>query len=203
MWKGDGYKVIMAEKPRLKEKYEKEVVPRLLEELGANNEMAVPKITKIVVNQGIGEIAKNKEVLAQAKADLAAITGQAPSIRPARVSVASFSIRRGMPVGLKVTLRGRRMYDFLDRLFSIVLPRLRDFRGVSLKSFDKEGNYSLGIEEYIVFPEVDIAKSGARGLEITIVTDTDDKEIAKRLLELLGMPFEKEEREGRRAGEQE
>lgn len=176
---------------RLKQKYEKEVVSRLAKEFDIDNKMAVPNLTKIIVNQGIGEISKDKKILVQAKADLAAICGQVPSVRAAKVSVASFSIRSGMPVGLKVTLRGERMYDFLDRLFSIVLPRLRDFRGVPLKSFDKHGNYTLGIEENTVFPEVDLAKSTARGLEVTIVTNTSDIKKAKRLLELLGMPFEK------------
>lgn len=178
-------------KSRLREKYEEEIVPQLAKELGTKNSLAIPKITKIVVNMGIGAASKNKELLNQARGDLAAITGQMPSVRQAKVSVASFSLRRGMPVGLKVTLRGNRMYDFLDKVISIVLPRLRDFRGVSLKSFDKSGNYSLGIREHIVFPEIDLSKSSAKGLEITIVTNTRNKEISKRLLELIGMPFEK------------
>lgn len=179
---------------RLKEKYEKEVVAQLLKELGVKNRMAAPRVVKVIVNMGTGDALKNKELLAQAKLDLAKITGQAPSVRPAKAAVASFSIRRGMPVGLKVTLRGEKMYDFLDKLFSIVLPRLRDFRGVSLKSFDKEGNYTIGISEHSVFPEVDIGKLRARGLEVTIVTSADDVEKSRRLLELLGMPFEKNEK---------
>lgn len=176
---------------RLKEKYEKEVQDKLASEFSIKNKMALPKITKVVVNTGIGDVIKNKEALKQAKEDLAKITGQAPSVREAKHAVASFSLRAGMPVGLKVTLRGRRMYDFLDRLFSVVLPRLRDFRGLSLKSFDQGGNYTLGIEEHTVFPEIDLTKSGTRGLEVTIVTNTKDKKKAKRLLELMGMPFEK------------
>lgn len=176
---------------RLQKKYKEQIVPELAKEFGVNNEMAVPKITKVIINQGIGEISRNKELLTKAKDDLAAICGQSPSVRAAKVSVASFSIRRGMPVGFKVTLRGKRMYEFLDRLFSAILPRLRDFRGVSLKSFDEHGNYSLGIEDHSVFPEIDIAKSGPKSLEITIVTNTDDNKKAKRLLELLGMPFQK------------
>jgi large subunit ribosomal protein L5 len=176
---------------RLKTKYEKEILPQLAREFGIKNRMAVPKVTKIVVNQGTGDISKNKELLAQAKENMAKITGQAPSVRQASVSVASFSIRRGMPVGLKVTLRGARSYDFLDRLISIVLPRLRDFRGLSRKSFDKSGNYTLGIDELTVFPEIDIAKAGPSGLEVTIVTSTGDTKKAEKLLELLGMPFEK------------
>ena len=177
---------------RLKEKYEKEVQDKLTSEFSIKNKMSLPKITKVVVNTGIGDVIKNKEALKQAKEDLAKITGQAPSVRKAKHAVASFSLRVGMPVGLKVTLRGRRMYDFLDRLFSVVLPRLRDFRGLSLKSFDQGGNYTLGIEEHTVFPEIDLTKSGNRGLEVTIVTNTKDKKKAKRLLELMGMPFEKE-----------
>ena len=176
---------------RLQEKYNKEIVSQLTSEFDIENKLAAPRVTKVVVNSGVGEASKSKDLLARTKEDLAKITGQAPSVRQARRAVASFSIRKGMPVGLKVTLRGKRMYDFLDRLFSVVLPRLRDFRGVPLKGFDKGGNYSLGITEHTVFPEIDLAKSGARGLEVTIVTSTNNKKKAKRLLELLGMPFEK------------
>ncbi len=176
---------------RLKEKYETSVRETLSNEFGIANLLAVPKITKVIVNSGVGEAARDKTGFEQIKKDFAAITGQIPSVRAASISVASFGIRRGMPVGLKVTLRGKRMYSFLDKLFSISLPRLRDFRGVSLVSFDKYGNYTLGISEHNVFPEIDLAKTQARGLEITIVTDTKDTEKSKRLLELLGMPFEK------------
>lgn len=178
----------------LKQKYETEITKKLAKDLGIDNKMAVPRVTKAVVNMGVGELAKNKEGLNMAMADLAAITGQKPSIRSAKVSVAGFNIREGMPVGLATTLRGVRMYDFLEKLFSIVLPRLRDFRGLSLKSFDKNGNYTIGIAEHTVFPEIDVAKSGGpRGLEVTIVTNTDDIEKSKKLLELMGMPFQKEE----------
>jgi len=176
---------------RLKEKYEKEIRKTLTKEFGIDNEMAIPKLTKVVVNIGLGEASKNKQLLEQTKKDLAVITGQMPSVRSAKVSVASFGIRIGMPVGLKVTLRGERMYSFLDKLFSIVLPRLRDFRGVSLKSLDKFGNYTLGLVEYSVFPEIDITKTQPKGLEITVVCNTNDTEKSKKLLELLGMPFEK------------
>lgn len=176
---------------RLKEKYEKEIQKKLSSEFSIKNEMAIPKVTKVVVNAGIGNVVKNREALTQTKEDLAKVTGQTPSVREAKHAVASFNLRVGMPVGLKVTLRGKRMYDFLDRLFSIVLPRLRDFRGLSAKSFDQGGNYTLGIEEHIVFPEIDLTKSVSHGLEITIVTNTKDKQKAKRLLELLGLPFEK------------
>jgi large subunit ribosomal protein L5 len=179
---------------RLKTKYEKEVVPQLAKEFKLTNKLAVPRIVRVIVNMGIGEVAKNKELLETAKHDMATITGQMPTVRPAKVAVASFSIRRGMPVGLKVTLRGGRMYAFLDKLFSIALPRLRDFRGLSPKSFDKHGNYTLGIEEHTVFPEIDLSKvSRSLGLEITIITNTEATDKAKRLLELLGMPFEKGE----------
>jgi large subunit ribosomal protein L5 len=177
---------------RLKEKYEKEVVEKLGTELSIKNRMAIPKILKVVVNMGIGDSLKNKEALEQHKKDLMAITGQMPSARRAHISVASFSIRRGMVVGLKVTLRGERMYSFLDKLFSIVLPRLRDFRGVSRKGFDGMGNYTLGVEEHVVFPEIDVTKTAPHGFEITIVTNSKSAEASNKLLSLMGMPFEKE-----------
>ena len=179
---------------RLQEKYEKEVKDEMAKEFGIKNTFAIPKVEKVVVNMGIGSIAKNQQQVDALKRDLAAITGQAFSIRNAKVSIASFSLRAGMPVGLSATLRGEKMYSFLDRLFSIVLPRLRDFRGVSLKSFDKMGNYTLGFAEHTVFPEIDSAKSAAaHGFEITIVTTAKKPEQAKKLLELMGMPFVKEE----------
>ena len=180
-------------KQRLQEKYEKEVFKTLVSEFGIKNKMAVPKINKVVLNVGTGSIAKNKEVVENLKKDLAAISGQKPAVKVAKVSIASFGLRRGMPVGLVVTLRREMMYAFLDRLFSIVLPRLRDFRGVSRKSFDKSGNYTLGITEHIIFPEADITKGTPHGLEITIVVNSGNKEVSERLLELLGMPFEKGE----------
>jgi large subunit ribosomal protein L5 len=176
---------------RLRDKFEKDLVSKLAKEFDIKNKLAVPRVKKVVVNMGIGDAAKNKDLFKQLKEDMAAITGQYPSERQARVSVASFSVRRGMVVGLKTTLRSERMYAFLDKLFSIVLPRLRDFRGVSLKSFDGQGNYNLGIEDHTVFPEVDLAKSQPRGLEVTIVVNTDNKKKAHKLLELMGMPFER------------
>lgn len=177
---------------RLKEKYQKEIAPLIQKEFDIENKEAVPEVEKVVLNMGAGEISKEKELKETLSRDLATISGQIPSIRLAKVSVAAFGIRLGMPVGLSATLRGVRMYDFLDKLFSIVLPRLRDFRGVSVASFDKSGNYSLGFSEHTVFPEIDPAKaSKPKGLEITIVISSGDPTRSKRLLELLGMPFEK------------
>mgnify|MGYP001617913116 CR=1 FL=1 len=178
-------------KSRLQEKYEKEAALQLAKEFGIKNKMAIPKIRKVVINVGTGSAAKNKELVEVLKKDLAAISGQKPSVKVAKVSIASFGLRRGMPVGLSVTLRKEMMYSFLDRLFSIVLPRLRDFRGVSKHSFDQGGNYTLGMAEHTVFPEVDVTKTTSHGLEITIVINSGDKKISERLLELLGMPFEK------------
>lgn len=176
---------------RLLEKYQKEIRPKLKEEFGVKNDMAVSRIEKVVVNMGIGSAIKNKELRESLLKDMAIITGQMPSIRLAKLSVAGFNLRRGMPVGIAVTLRGDKMYSFLDRLFSIVLPRLRDFRGLSRKSLDYQGNYSLGMREYNVFPEVDPGKSANHGLEITIVTNTKDPKQSEKLFEYLGMPFEK------------
>lgn len=177
---------------RLREKYQKEIVAKLIEEFKIGNIMQVPRVEKVVINTGVGDAQKNKEAFERVKTDIAAISGQTPSVRKARVSVASFGLRQGSPVGLKVTLGGLRMYDFLDKLFSVVLPRLRDFRGVKRGSFDQRGNYTLGITEYNVFPEVDISKSTSRGLEVTIVIKSDSVAKSFRLLELLGMPFEKQ-----------
>lgn len=198
---------------RLQEKYNKEIKPKLKEEFGIKNNLATPKVVKVVVNMGIGEAAKNQSQTDSLKKDIAQITGQMPSVRRARVSIAGFGLRAGMPVGVSVTLRGERMYSFLDRLFSITLPRLRDFRGVPLKSFDSSGNYTIGFVEHTVFPEVDNTKSAnPHGMEVTIVTNTENtkgfaKDVgsstdavgsstdavvkSRRLLELLGCPFEK------------
>jgi large subunit ribosomal protein L5 len=177
---------------RLHEKFEKQIKPELVKEFDIKNPMATPKVSKVVVNMGIGEAAKNQQAMEALKKDMAAITGQTPSVRSAKVSIASFSLREGMPVGLSVTIRGEKMYAFLDRLFSIVLPRLRDFRGVGVKSFDKLGNYTIGFEEHTVFPEIDPTKSASpHGMEVTVVTTAGDPKKAKKLLELLGCPFEK------------
>ena len=175
----------------LQNTYKEEIIPKLKKEYAIKNIMAVPRVEKIVVNAGVGDLTKNKEGLEKATKELAAITGQMPSVRNAKLSVASFGLREGQPVGLKVTLRGKRMYDFLEKLITIVLPRLRDFRGVSLTSFDQHGNYNLGLKNYSVFPEIDVAQSSGRGVEITMVTSTKDKEQSKKLLELLGVPVEK------------
>ena len=178
----------------LKDRYITEISKELEKELGIKNKMAIPKVEKVVINMGTGDLVKNKEGSKSIMTDLTMIIGQKPSVRPAKISVAGFNVREGMPVGLSATLRGQKMYDFLEKLFTIVLPRLRDFRGLSLKSFDKNGNYTIGIVEHTVFPEVDINKSAAaRGLEVTIVTSTNNVEESIKLLTLMGMPLEKEE----------
>jgi len=189
-------KLIQSNMPHinLKDRYETEISKKLEKELGIKNKMAIPKIEKVVINMGIGDLVKNKEGSKATMADLTMIIGQKPSVRPAKISVAGFNVREGMPVGLSATLRGQKMYDFLEKLFTIVLPRLRDFRGLSLKSFDKNGNYTIGIVEHTVFPEVDVNKSAAaRGLEVTIVTNVNSVEESKKMLVLMGMPLEKEE----------
>lgn len=178
----------------LKEKYQKEIVAKLKNEFGLKSNLAVPRVEKVVVNMGIGDAVKDSSLVEKAAVDLAQITGQKPQIRRAKQAVSGFGIRKGDTVGLRVTLRGARMYDFLEKLFKVVLPRLRDFRGVSNKSFDGTGNYTLGIYEHTVFPEIDLGKvEKLRGLELTIVTNTKTPVLAKRLLEELGMPFEKQD----------
>lgn len=175
----------------MEEKY-RNSIKVLMDEFGIDNKMAVPKIVKVVVNSGIGAVSKNKELVDAIVKDMSLITGQKPSIRKARVSVSAFDLRKGQPVGVKVTLRKKRALSFLEKLFSIVLPRLNDFRGVPIDSFDSDGNYTLGLPDHTVFPEIDLSKVVKPfGLEITIVTSTKDKEKSKRLLELLGMPFER------------
>lgn len=179
---------------QLREKYQQEVMPQLQKELKLANVLATPKVVKVVLNLGLGEAVQDKGIVEKASESLAQIAGQKPQVAQARVSISGFKLRAGMPIGLKVTLRGQRMYNFLEKLFKVVLPRLRDFRGVSRKSFDGQGNYNLGLAEQTVFPEVDFEKlDKVRGLQITIVTNADDQVAAERLLELLGMPFEKKE----------
>ncbi|MCL6541895.1 MAG: 50S ribosomal protein L5 [Roseiflexus sp.] len=176
--------------PRLKEKYQTEVVPALMQEFRYRSVMQAPRIEKIVLNIGLGEAIQNSKALDAATADLAAIAGQKPVITRARKSIAAFKVRQGMPIGVMVTLRGPRMWSFLDRLMNLVLPRLRDFRGVSRRSFDGRGNYSIGLREQIVFPEIDYDKvDKLRGLEVVIVTTAPDDEQGYALLKRLGMPF--------------
>lgn len=175
---------------RLREKYYKEVIPALMERFQYKNVMQVPRLEKIVLNMGVGEAAQDAKEIEAASRDLAAISGQKPAIRRAKKSIAAFKIRQGMPVGVRVTLRGRRMYDFLDKFINATLPQIRDFRGVSPKSFDGRGNYSMGLQEQLVFPEIrydDIDK--IRGLDVTIVTTAKNDEEALELLKALGMPF--------------
>jgi large subunit ribosomal protein L5 len=177
-------------KARLEEKYLTEVTPQLKAELGYNNIMQLPKLGKIVLSIGLGEATQNPKALEAAEKDLATISGQHPVTTRAKKSISSFKLRAGMPIGMMVTLRGKRMYDFFDKLVNVVLPRFRDFRGVSRDSFDGRGNYSLGMKEQIAFPEIDYDKvDKIRGLEVTIVTTAKNDDEARTLLELMGMPF--------------
>src|SRR5919201_1444109 len=180
--------------PRLKERYREEIVPRLQEEFKYSSVMAVPRVEKVVLNIGIGEAIQNSKALDAAAADLAAITGQRPWVRKAKKSVAAFKLRAGMAVGLMVTLRGDRMYEFLDRFLNLALPRVSDFRGLPTRSFDGRGNYTVGLREQLIFPEIDYDKiDKLRGLEVTIVTTARTDTEARRLLELLGVPFQRPE----------
>jgi large subunit ribosomal protein L5 len=177
---------------RLKERYEKEILPTLRREFEYANVMQVPKLHKITVNIGLGEATREKKVLESATGDLATITAQKPIITKAKKSIAGFRLREGMEIGAMVTLRGERMYEFLDRLISIALPRVRDFRGVPDRSFDGRGNYSLGLREQLIFPEIDYDKiDRIRGMQVTIVTSARTDVESKRLLELFGMPFQR------------
>lgn len=176
--------------PRLKEKYQNQIVPTMREQFGYANVMQVPKVTKVTVNMGIGEGIHDAKAMEEAAAQLGQITGQKPQLRRARKSVANFKLREGMPVGLRVTLRGDRMYEMLDRLMSIALPRIRDFRGVGPGSFDGRGNYNLGVKEQIIFPEIDYDKiDRLRGMDIAITTTAKTDDEGRALLKLLGMPF--------------
>ena len=177
---------------RLKEKYLKEVTPSLMEKFNYSSVMQTPKVEKIVINMGVGDAVSNAKNLDKAVEELTLITGQKPMITKAKKSIAGFRLREGMPIGAKVTLRGERMYEFLDKLFNISLPRVRDFRGVSDTSFDGRGNYTLGIKEQIIFPEIDFDKvDRTRGMDIVIVTSAKTNEEAKALLTQMGMPFKK------------
>jgi len=177
-------------KSRLEERYLTEVAPQLKARLGYNNIMRMPKLEKIVLSIGLGEATQDSKALEVAEKDLATVSGQRPVTTRAKKSIASFKLRAGMPIGMMVTLRGKRMYDFFDKLVNVVLPRFRDFRGVSRDSFDGQGNYSLGIKEQIVFPEIDYDEVvKIRGLEVSIVTTAKNDNEARDLLELMGMPF--------------
>jgi len=178
---------------RLKERYRKEVIPKLVELSGYKNVMEAPRLDKVVLNIGLGEAIQNAKALEAAEGDLTAISGQHPVTTRAKKSIAAFRLRSGMPIGLKVTLRGERMHDFLDKLVNVVLPRMREFQGVSPNSFDGCGNYTLGLKEQIIFPEIDYDKiDRLRGLEISIITNARTDEEGRQLLDLLGMPFTKD-----------
>ena len=175
---------------RLKDKYQKEVAPALKKEFGYANTMAIPKLRKVVVNMGLGEATSNAKIVDTAADELSKITGQKATVRRAKKSIAAFKVREGMPVGAMVTLRGERMYEFLDRLTSIALPRVRDFKGISPKGFDGRGNYTLGLRDQIIFPEIDYMKvDKARGMNVSVITSAKTDEEARKLLQLIGLPF--------------
>ena len=178
--------------PRLKQRYSEEVVPKLKAEFGIDNVMAVPRVERISLNMGMGEAIQNVKILDDAVEELAALAGQKPTVTRAQKSIAAFKLREGMPIGCRVTLRGDRMWEFLDRLIAIALPRVRDFRGVPSKSFDGRGNYTLGIRDHLIFPEVDYNRvEKPKGMNITIVTTAGNDERAQYLLRELGMPFQR------------
>lgn len=176
--------------PRLRDRYEREIIPALMQEFKFDNVMRVPRVRKVVLNIGLGEATQNAKALESAEKDLATISGQHPVVTRSKRSIAAFKLRTGMPIGMMVTLRDRRMYEFLDRLVSVVLPRIRDFRGVPRTAFDGRGNYSLGFKDQLMFPEIDYDKvEKPRGFQITIVTTARTDDEGRRLLELMGMPF--------------
>jgi large subunit ribosomal protein L5 len=175
---------------RLREKYQKEVIPALTKEFGYKNVMAVPRVEKVVVNMGLGEATSNAKLVDVGADELARITGQKPVTRRAKKSIAAFKVRKGMPIATMVTLRGERMWEFLDRLMTIALPRVRDFKGVSPKGFDGRGNYTLGLRDQLLFPEIDYMKvDKARGMNVSVVTTAKTDEEARKLLQFIGMPF--------------
>ncbi len=175
---------------RLEKQYHESIRPQLMKDLEIQNVWAVPRLKKVVVNVGVGEASQNIKLLDAAMDELGAITGQKPVLRRARKSIAAFKLREGQPVGATVTLRGKRMYEFIDRLVNVALPRVRDFRGASTKAFDGRGNYTMGLEDQLIFPEIDFSRvSQSRGMNITFVTTSRNDQGARRLLELLGMPF--------------
>ncbi|HZP26431.1 MAG TPA: 50S ribosomal protein L5 [Dehalococcoidia bacterium] len=176
--------------PRLKERYKEEIVPAMMKEFSYSNVMEVPRLQKVVVNVGVGEAIANPKALDSATEDISAITGQKPVVTKAKRSISNFKLREGMSIGLTVTLRGDRMYEFMDRLVSAALPRIRDFQGVSSNSFDGRGNYGLGIREQVIFPEIDYSQiDHIRGLQVNVITTARNDEEGKRLLQLIGMPF--------------
>jgi large subunit ribosomal protein L5 len=175
---------------RLKEKYQKDVIPALQKEFGYKNVMAVPRVEKVVVNMGLGEATSNAKIIDTGADELARITGQKPVTRRAKKSIAAFKVRKGMPIASMVTLRGERMWEFLDRLMNIALPRVRDFKGVSPRGFDGRGNYTLGLRDQLLFPEIDYMKvDKARGMNVSVVTSAKTDEEARKLLQFIGMPF--------------
>jgi len=175
---------------RLEQTYQETILPQLMKDLAIENVFAAPRMEKVIVNVGVGEASSNIKLLDTAMDELAAITGQRPVMRRAKKSIAAFKIREGQPVGACVTLRGKRMYEFIDRLINIALPRVRDFRGVPTKSFDGRGNYTMGLQDQLIFPEIDYSRiDQSRGMNITFVTSSNDDAGARRLLELMGMPF--------------
>ncbi|NLK97787.1 50S ribosomal protein L5 [Defluviitalea saccharophila] len=177
---------------RIREIYENEIVDAMMKKFGYKNKLAVPKIEKVIINMGVGEAKDNPKVLESAVSDLIIISGQKPVVTKAKKSVAAFKIREGMPIGCKVTLRGERMYDFIDRLINLALPRVRDFRGVNPDAFDGRGNYALGIKEQLIFPEIEYDKiDKVRGMDVIFVTTANTDEEARELLRLFGMPFRK------------
>ncbi len=182
------------ETARLRDRYYKEVRPALMKELGLENPMAAPKLEKIVVNMGVGEATQNAKLIDPAVTEVGQITGQKPVVTKARKSIAAFKVREGMPIGVMVTLRGDRMYEFFDRLVNVALPRVRDFRGVSTKSFDGRGNYTLGVRDQLIFPEIDYSKvEKMKGMNITIVTTAGSDDQARALLKHMGMPFRQQQ----------
>lgn len=184
----------MSEKPRLKVRYDEEVHAALQEQLGLANPMEVPTLEKIVLNMGLGEAVQNKKAVDEALDELALISGQKPRVNKSRKSIANFKVREGMPIGVSVTLRGPRMWEFFDRLISVAIPRVRDFRGLSPRAFDGRGNYSVGASEQLIFPEIDFdSVSETRGMNITIVTTATDDEQGKALLDAFGFPFRRVE----------
>jgi large subunit ribosomal protein L5 len=178
------------EKPRLKARFQQEIAPALMKELALKNAMAVPRLEKVVINMGMGDATQNAKILDPAVAEMAQITGQRPVVTKAKKSIAAFKVREGMPIGVMVTLRGDRMYEFLDRFITIVLPRVRDFKGVSTKSFDGRGNYTIGLHDQLIFPEIDYSKAEKlKGMNVTVVTTAKSDDHARALLRGLGLPF--------------